>query len=227
MATVLCVPSQSKAPESRMCGLVTCIPKQANSKRAGQVPRPVEPSVQLHASVPSLWTNTTMRLGALRSSTGAFTPQRVSRCAVCRPCTGRLVSVQARLGVVRVGQADAEEQPKPDEDEDYQLRSDLKSVARSMLEGKPLLREDEAEVREEMERERFFGRIAVLGLGVRVSAIVLYHLLMAFICSCMLLKALAKIPPRYTWPKPLLWRRQRCWGSASLAGAWYKRWTMQ
>ena len=74
--------------------------------------------------------------------------------------------VQARLGVVRVGQAETEEQQVPEEDDDYQLRSDLKSVARSMLEGKPLLREDEAEVREEMERERFFGRIAVLGFGV-------------------------------------------------------------
>jgi hypothetical protein len=65
-----------------------------------------------------------------------------------------------------VGQAETE-QDAPGEDEEYQLRSDLKSVARTMLEGKPLLREDAKEVQEEMERERFFGRIAVLGLGVR------------------------------------------------------------
>ena len=66
--------------------------------------------------------------------------------------------------VVRVSTKEAE---RPEEDEDYQLRSDLKSVARTMLEGKPLLVEDAQEAQEEMERERFFGRIAVLGLGVR------------------------------------------------------------
>ena len=70
--------------------------------------------------------------------------------------------------VVRVSTNEAEQ---PAEDEDYQLRSDLKSVARTMLEGKPLLREDAQEVQEEMERERFFGRIAVLGLGVRYSTV--------------------------------------------------------
>ena len=70
--------------------------------------------------------------------------------------------------VVRVSTNEAEQ---PADDEDYQLRSDLKSVARTMLEGKPLLREDAQEVQEEMERERFFGRIAVLGLGVRCLVI--------------------------------------------------------
>lgn len=134
-----------------------------------------------------------MRLGALQSSGGGLWTQKTSRSPACRPsCTGRALNVQGRLGVVRVGQAETEEQQVPDEDEDYQLRSDLKSVARSMLEGKPLLREDEAEVREEMERERFFGRIAVLGLGVRTAAV---YIRSHTPCTCMRLMAASRCPP--------------------------------
>lgn len=42
-------------------------------------------------------------------------------------------------------------------------------MTRTVLEGKPLLQEDRAQVFEEEAKERFFGRIAVLSLGVRLS----------------------------------------------------------
>ena len=61
----------------------------------------------------------------------------------------------------------ADEPIKMDSGEDYQLRRDFKSVARTVLEGKPLLQEDRTAVDEEEGKERFFGRLAVLSLGVR------------------------------------------------------------
>lgn len=54
-------------------------------------------------------------------------------------------------------------------DDGFQLRRDVKSVTRTVLEGKPLLQEDRAQVIEEEAKERFFGRLAVLSLGVRPS----------------------------------------------------------
>ena len=44
-------------------------------------------------------------------------------------------------------------------------------MARTVLEGKPLLQEDRAKVDEEEAKERFFGRLAVLSLGVGDSGI--------------------------------------------------------
>ena len=55
---------------------------------------------------------------------------------------------------------------KTDDDSSYQLRRDLESVTRTVLEGKALLEQDRAAVEEEEAKERFFGRIAVLSLGV-------------------------------------------------------------
>lgn len=55
---------------------------------------------------------------------------------------------------------------KTDDDSSYQLRRDLESVTRTVLEGKALLEQDRAAVKEEEAKERFFGRIAVLSLGV-------------------------------------------------------------
>ncbi len=61
----------------------------------------------------------------------------------------------------------ADEPQKTGPGEDYQLRRDFKSVARTVLEGKPLLQKDKTAVEEEEGKERFFGRLAVLSLGVR------------------------------------------------------------
>ncbi len=41
-------------------------------------------------------------------------------------------------------------------------------MTRTVFEGKPLLQEDRAQVLEEESKERFFGRLAVLSLGVRI-----------------------------------------------------------
>ena len=54
--------------------------------------------------------------------------------------------------------------------DDYQLQHNAKSVARSMLEGKPLLSREREEVEEEEAKERFVGRLIVLVLGVSTSA---------------------------------------------------------
>ena len=43
-------------------------------------------------------------------------------------------------------------------------------MTRTVLEGKPLLQDDRAQVIEEEAKERFFGRIAVLSLGVSFSS---------------------------------------------------------
>ena len=61
----------------------------------------------------------------------------------------------------------ADEPTKTEPGENYQLRRDFKSVARTVLEGKPLLQKDRVAVEEEEAKERFFGRLAVLSLGVR------------------------------------------------------------
>ena len=54
--------------------------------------------------------------------------------------------------------------------DDYRLQHDAKSVARSMLEGKPLLSREREEVEEEEARERFVGRLIVLVLGVSIAS---------------------------------------------------------
>ena len=61
----------------------------------------------------------------------------------------------------------ADEPTRTGPGEDYQLRRDFKSVARTVLEGKPLLQKDRIAVEGEEAKERFFGRLAVLSLGVR------------------------------------------------------------
>ncbi len=58
---------------------------------------------------------------------------------------------------------------KTDDNSSYQLRRDLESVTRTVLEGKALLEQDRAVVEEEEAKERFFGRIAVLSLGVSLA----------------------------------------------------------
>ena len=63
--------------------------------------------------------------------------------------------------------ADSKEEASDESyDDEYQLRRDFKSVTRTVFEGKPLLQEDRAQVLEEESKERFFGRLAVLSLGV-------------------------------------------------------------
>ena len=53
--------------------------------------------------------------------------------------------------------------------DEYQLQHDVKSVTRSVLEGKPLLSVERQEVEEQEAKERFVGRLIVLVLGVSSS----------------------------------------------------------
>ena len=68
--------------------------------------------------------------------------------------------------ICRAAAESEEESSGQSYDDDFQLRRDVKSVTRTVLEGKPLLQEDRAQVIEEEAKERFFGRLAVLSLGV-------------------------------------------------------------
>lgn len=77
------------------------------------------------------------------------------------------------LKTARLAVRASEEKVSTDEassSEDYQLRHDMKSVARSMLEGKPMLSTERQEVEEQEAKERFVGRLMVLVLGVSFHA---------------------------------------------------------
>lgn len=86
------------------------------------------------------------------------------RAAVLRP---RQVELRQQRHLARAAAESEGDSKRGEDDEDYQLRRDVKSVARTVLEGKPLLQDNKAIVYEEEAKERFFGRLAVLSLGVR------------------------------------------------------------
>lgn len=86
-----------------------------------------------------------------------------------RPC--RVATSAGSLVISACSPPSAEKSGNIDE---YQLKTDIKSIARSMLEGKPLLKKEDEEMRVEEARERFCGRLAVLGLGVGIQYLIPY-----------------------------------------------------
>lgn len=95
-------------------------------------------------------------------------PQSVGTFSVVRPRPGtyRPRTFWRYKHVCRAAADSEKESDTKKYDQDYQLRRDVKSVTRTVLEGKPLLQQDRAKVDEEEAKERFFGRLAVLSLGV-------------------------------------------------------------
>lgn len=97
----------------------------------------------------------------------------LGRCFTVRPTPSthrpRQPSFWQHRHICRAAAESKEDASDESNEEDYQLRRDFKSVTRTVFEGKPLLQEDRAQVLEEESKERFFGRLAVLSLGVRLS----------------------------------------------------------
>ncbi len=96
----------------------------------------------------------------------------LGRCIAVRPTAitqrPRQPAFWQHRHICRAAAESKEEASDESYDDEYQLKRDFKSVTRTVFEGKPLLQEDRAQVLEEESKERFFGRLAVLSLGVRL-----------------------------------------------------------